>query len=306
MGINPFVPLYLGLDCGGSSCRALVLDDGEDPVFLAQGGSANLLSTRTPTLKKSLARALEGVPEIDAVCACFAGLIDEDRRRQGIELVREFFPAPPLLVEPDYAAALRACTDGTEICVIAGTGSIVCSRLDGALVKSGGGGYLLGDEGSGFRYGRHTLKAYLRDSNEVSAKTREAIERIFHTLEPGQIVGSVYESPAPGALVGSLAASLFRDAEQRFPYARHAIHAECRMLAEIVVGHRARYCPTARRIGLAGSVWKKAIVRESFADAMNELTQTDIELMKTEMPPVRGAALLARDFYRGNLKSKPI
>ncbi len=302
------MPLYLGLDCGGSSCRALVLDDGEEPVFLAQGGSANLLSTRTQTLRRSLQRALEGVPEIDVVCACFAGLIDEERRLQAQFLIREFFPETPLIVEPDYAAALRACTEGVDMCVISGTGSIVCSRLEGKLVKSGGGGYLLGDEGSGFRYGRHTLKAYLRDPSEVSDKTREAVNRIFHTSDPAQITALVYESPAPGALVASMAASLFRDAELRFPYARQAVHSECRALAEIVVGHRARYCPTTRKIGLAGSVWKKGIVRESFSDGMNELTQTDIELARSEIPPVRGAAMLARDYYRNSLtlKSKTI
>ncbi len=295
------MPLYLGLDCGGSSCRALVLDESEEPVFLAQGGSANLLSTRTATLRRSLERALTGVPKVDAVCACFAGMIGEEQRRQGHALIEEFLGPDkkrPMLIEPDYAAALRACPGGVEVCVIAGTGSIVCSRHDGRLVKSGGGGYLLGDEGSGFQYGRRALSSYLRDVQSVSVGTGQAIFRIFHTSDPVEITARVYDSPAPGALIASLSSSLFRDAEARLPYALEGIRAECQELAGVVLRHIQTYCPQAATVGLAGGVWKKSLVRNAFFDALNQIAQTDIVVVKSEMPPVRGAALLARDFAR--------
>lgn len=295
------MPLYLGLDCGGSSCRALVLDESEEPVFLAQGGSANLLSTRSQTLKRSLERALEGVPEVDIVCACFAGLISEEQRQKAETLVREILPSPRLILEPDYAAALRAQHEGTEVCIIAGTGSIVCSRVDGKLRKSGGGGYLLGDEGSGFRYGRRVLVAHLRNPEATSDRTKDAIHRIFQSLDPAEITAKVYESSAPGALVASLAASLFRDAEARLPYAKTAIFEETKRLAEIVKDHVDRYPPKSMTFGLAGSVWKKGLVRESFIASLHSLIDDEVTVTKSEMPPVRGAALLARDYFKGEV-----
>lgn len=292
------MPLYLGLDCGGSSCRALVLDDGDEPVFLAQGGSANLLSTRSQTLHRSLQRALEGAPTVDIACACFAGLISEEQRLKAERLVREFVPEAPLILEPDYAAALRACPEGTEICVIAGTGSIVCSRAGGVLRKSGGGGYLLGDEGSGFRYGRRTIIAFLRDPGSVSERTREAMAKIFQSEAPGEIMAKIYESNAPGALVASLAASLFRDADTRVPYAEAAIREETDALADIVKVHIDRYPPSRLTFGLGGSVWKKGLVRDAFVAALQSRLPEPITVAKSELPPVRGAALLARDNYR--------
>lgn len=295
------MPVYLGLDCGGSSCRALALDDGDEPVFLAQGGSANLLSTRPQTLHRSLERALTGVPEVDIVCACFAGLINAEQRDRALELIKEFLPAPRVVVEPDYAAALRACVEGTEVCIIAGTGSIVCSRSEGALRKSGGGGWLLGDEGSGFRYGRRALLAYVREPSSVSERTRDAVDRIFQTADPSEVVAKVYQSPAPGALVASLAASLFRDADTRLPYAINGIAEETKALAEIVFRHIERYPPRKLTFGLAGSVWKKGLVRDAFVASLQAMVKAEISIAKSEMPPVRGAALLARDYFNGEV-----
>jgi len=298
------VPVYLGLDCGGSSCRALALDDGDEPIFLAQGGSANLLSTRPQTLHRSLERALQGVPQVDVVCACFAGLINAEQRDRAHDLVREFLPTAKIFVEPDYAAALRACVPGTEICVIAGTGSIVCSRQNGRLRKSGGGGWLLGDEGSGFRYGRRALLAYLRDPDKVSKRTREAVFKIFQATDPAEVTAKVYQSPAPGALVASMAASLFRDADTRYAYAVEGIAQETEALVSVVMDHIRRFPPETLAFGLAGSVWKKAMVRDSFIATLRDKVGREITVAKSEIPPVRGAALLARDYFNGEVNQE--
>jgi N-acetylglucosamine kinase-like BadF-type ATPase len=292
------VPIYLGLDCGGSTCRALALDDSGEPVFLAQGGSANLASTPEATLERSLRRALEGLPPVDFVCGCFAGLISESRREQAERLLRRFIPEPtPLRLEPDFAAALRACPTGTDVCVIAGTGSVVCSQHQGGeWVRSGGGGYLLGDEGSGFRYGRAGIRQFVRDPHQGSEHLQETIAKLFRTEDPNEVVAAVYTGTSPAALVAGVATAVFHDAERKLPYALAIVDQETSDLAEIVIAHCRRFLPghDAPQIGLAGGTWKKRVVRDAFTEKFAKFLPS-ARVVRSEMPPAHGAALLAME-----------
>lgn len=286
--------LYLGLDCGGSSCRALVLDDAFEPVFLSQGGSANLSTTPEAVLDRSLHRALEGLPPVDYTCACFAGMISEERRQQAEALLRPLIGQGPLWIEADYVAALRAAPEGTDACVIAGTGSVVCSWVDGRVQRSGGGGYLLGDEGSGYRYGRAALRSFLRDPAGASDTLRYAISMTFRTIEPSEVIAALYGASAPAAMLASLATAFSQDVAAHVPYAGAALTEESLMLAQTVHEHLLRWSPAvaAGQVALAGGLWKRAIFRDAFATALHSL-RPEATVAKSTQPPVRGAAMLA-------------
>lgn len=297
------MPIYLGLDCGGSSCRALALNEESEPVFLAQGGSANLTSTPEATLIRSLSRALENLPPPDYVCACFAGLQMSDQIPRAEQLLRKYIGDAPLRVEPDYAAALRACPEKTTVCVISGTGSIVCSRLqDNTLVRSGGGGYLLGDEGSGFRYGRAAILSYLRTPEASSDVLKDTLEKLFSTLDPQEITRRTYESMSPAALIAGAASALIKDAEHGISYAVETVKSETAQIAETVSTHIRKFHISEPQplIGLAGSVWKKRVIRESFQRTLSELVP-NVECARSEFPPAKGAALLAMEMDKNKL-----
>lgn len=288
--------LYLGLDCGGSSCRALVLDDDLEPVFLAQGGSANLASTPEHVLDRSLQRALEGLPSVDYVCACFAGLISASRLAQAEAILRPLIGTARLWLEPDYVAALWAAPPGTDVCVIAGTGSVVCSWVEGRVERSGGGGYLLGDEGSGFDYGRAALRHFLAAPLVASPSLRHAVSMTFRCDEPEEVRATLYGAAAPAAMLASLATAFGQDALAGEPYAVTHLTSQSRILAEIVVSHLDRWHPerSEAQIALTGGLWKRAVFRDAFAGALEAL-RPGLRVVKSAQPPVRGAALLARD-----------
>lgn len=291
------MPIFLGLDCGGTACRALALDEHLEPVFLAQGGSANLASTPEATLDRSLSRALEGLPHVDRVCACFAGLVSPEQRQRAEALVRRHIPDTPIRVEADYAAAWRASPEGTTVCVIAGTGSCLSSRrTDGSFVKSGGGGYLLGDECSGFRLGQAAIRSYVRNPAEASPYLCQLIHRTFGTSDPGEVTTAVYQSSLPAALIASLASAFFRDVESGVPYAVRSLTQEAAAMADIIVQHLNEFHPNLEEatVALAGSVWKKKSAREALGEAVR-LRRPAIRVVRSEMPPARGAALLAME-----------
>jgi len=66
------------------------------------------------------------------------------------------------------AASLGTC-DG--IAVIIGTGTIALSQKDGQLLRTGGYGYLFGDEGSGFAIGKDAIVAALKDESGYGKST---------------------------------------------------------------------------------------------------------------------------------------
>lgn len=287
------MPVYLGLDCGGSSCRAMAIDDTGAVVFRGQGGSANVATTPEPILRRSLERALEGLPKVNRVFGCFAGLIDDVGRARATAVLQSLVPDAQVSVEADFAAAFRSCPDGTTACVIAGTGSIVCSRVGGRLVKSGGGGYLLGDEGSGFRYGLAALKHFIQEPESATPSMLEALAEVIGTTVPAEATMRIYQTTRPAALLSRLTGALVADAAAGQDYAHAAIVREAGELAQQVVRHLDRHHPEVevRQVGIVGGVWRHSEIREAFFNSM----PAGVTIVRPQIPPVHGAALLAKE-----------
>lgn len=291
--------VFVGLDCGGSSTRVLAVAEDGTRLFQGSSGAANLVSTHPDKLRSHLRRAAEGCPTPHAVCGCFAGLIDEEQRNQAVSLLREIFPTARLRAEPDYVAALYASTPGTDICVVAGTGSLVTSRLASEVVKSGGGGYLLGDEGSGFRLGCAALRHYLADPATASPALRQAVEDAFHTAVESKIVSAVYQAPSPGGLIARIAKALGPDLASGLPYASAILDAELPPLAAVVRRHISLNHPnkTQMKICLAGGIWKlsKQISGRFHEFLKAEMPNIAFELVRIARAPQEGAVELAKE-----------
>lgn len=296
--------VYVGLDCGGSSSRVLATDENGNVLFQGQAGAANLLSTPEPRLRKNLSFAIQGCPRADYVCGCFAGLINQEVREKGEEILRGLFVNAAVRAEPDYTAALYASAPETDLCVIAGTGSLVCSRKDGGVVKSGGRGYILGDFGSGFQFGRDALIHYLDGPQQASPSLRRAVTELFGTDEEGAIVAAVYRSSTPAGLLGKLAKVVGNDARNGEKYAIASVDKHMAQLVEVVRRHIHEYIPSADNlhVSLAGGVWKvAAIFRDQFGQMLgNAFPEREVTTYRIARPPLYGAVELAKELRIGH------
>lgn len=296
------MPILLGLDCGGSSTRAVAIDGRGAVLHQNQSGSANLASTPEFRIRRNLAHATQGRPDPDAVCACFAGLLTEDDRSRALGYLRDLFPSARLRAEPDYAAALFACSDETDVCVIAGTGSLVCSSDGSQILKSGGRGYLLGDPGSAFRYGRDALLQFLDNPKAAGVHLAGAIERYFGAASEAELVSRLYRAPSPPALLAKLARVVAQDAREGHAYALKSLERNSGELASVLKDHCCRHLRNQRivRVGLTGGLWKvSSQFGEAFARALEpETTEYRLERMTTA--PVYGALRLAKEIVDGD------
>lgn len=280
------------------------MDDAGTVLFQGQSGAANLVSTPEGRLRRNLTNAAKGCPKPDFVCGCFAGLISSQTRERGLGILADTFGVPATFrAEPDYTAALYASPEA-DICVISGTGSLVCSRNNGQIVKSGGRGYILGDEGSGFSFGRDALMHFLKHPEDSTPYLRDQIEDVFGSLDESVLVTGVYKAPSPATILARLVKAVGHDAADGQPYAVESVQKHMADLAHLVCTHVKRNHRHADRlsISLAGGVWKaSAQFKEAFlVHLKSELPLVEWEMHRLLRPPLYGAVELAKELNHGN------
>jgi glucosamine kinase len=157
---------YLGIDGGGTGCRAAVA--GADGLVLGEGagGPANVFSdpegARASVLDAATAAlAAAGVGAGLGEVVAVLGLAGANVRGRAAR-VAEGLPFARVRVVSDALISARGAL-GAEDGVIAamGTGSVFAAQRDGAVRTIGGWGFLLGDQASGARLGRSLLEAAL-------------------------------------------------------------------------------------------------------------------------------------------------
>jgi N-acetylglucosamine kinase-like BadF-type ATPase len=268
------VSAFLGVDGGGSASRLHWC--GGDPIVHAvrTRGPLNLTTLSPHEWRATVDELLVGIPEPTAATFCVAGMRSASSRAALVDHVRGWFPATPVRAEPDFVAALGCFDQPVAACVVAGTGSIVCSR-DGAgeVVTSGGEGPGAGDRGSAFRLGERGLACGWVATRRPSAQRRD-------------------RSPAE---VAALAPLLTRAADADDPIARREVADEMTQLARLTASHLRRHAVVGSLpVGLVGSVWKSHAARFAFERALHRL-RPGVGVLSAVRRPVDAALALARE-----------
>ena len=161
--------LFLGVDGGQSSTRAVIGDQTGRVLSRSTGAPCNrategageerLAGTVRGLLRSALSGA--GLPAstgFESACFGMSGGADDKRA-----LLASIAPADRVEVINDAEAALEGATGGGPgTVVIAGTGSIALARDEaGNTARSGGWGYMFGDEGGAFDIVRQALRKAL-------------------------------------------------------------------------------------------------------------------------------------------------
>lgn len=204
----------LGIDAGGTKTVCQLAD--EDGVILAESRStgANLQAVGELQVEKVLHEVMEAalgersiIP--DAICLGIAGVDRPDDAAIVRGIMKRIGYKARVLVVNDALVALEAGAPGQPgVVIISGTGSISYGRNEaGQAARSGGWGYVLGDEGSGYWIGRAALRAVLRAADQrgkATALTPLLLEH-FGVDRPQGLIHEVYHSNLKPAAIGALA-----------------------------------------------------------------------------------------------------
>ncbi len=143
--------------------RARGLSGPSNPMRVGFGGAFAAVCEAGRTAVHNAALSPE---DISAVCAGLAGTAQPESEQKMKRLLAEEYPGKVVRVCTDLDLTLEATGCGRAIVLLAGTGSAAVGRdLDGQIVRVGGHGPLLGDEGSAYDVGRRAAIAALRESD---------------------------------------------------------------------------------------------------------------------------------------------
>jgi N-acetylglucosamine kinase-like BadF-type ATPase len=304
-------PLYVGIDGGGTRARAVAIDpDGR--VVARREGAAGIVHPSDPCAAAEaaarLARAVledaaaagagggDLVRRAAALCCGLAGAgRAQEREAVRVGLMLEDVAARVHVVGDAEPALEDAFGAGAGILLIAGTGSIAWARTaDGRVVRVGGWGQLLGDEGSGYDVGLQALRAVARAADGRAAPT--ALTGIVlegtDCRAPEDLIR--FAAGAAKADIAALAPVVLDCAAGGDPAARAIHRAAVDALVELVTTVASRAGLHAPRLAFTGGLLAPgAPLRAAVADLLLQALP-GTSLHTGDVDAARGAALMAR------------
>ncbi len=275
--------LFLGVDGGQSSTKALIGDETGRILGAGSGGPCNHAAAAEgrARLERGLGESLSAAclaagldartVRFEAACFGMSGGPDDKR-----EIVAGIVKAERLMVTHDAAIALAGATEtGQGIIVIAGTGSMAYGRnADGRTARAGGWGHIFGDEGGAFDIVRRALRASLRMEEGWGPATelRPALLEATGALDANAALHLFYADSWPRDRVASLASVVDLVAVEGDLVARSVLIGSADELAALahIVQNLVWEHGAAPEVAYTGGVFRSPVVAERFVADVEE------------------------------------
>ena len=267
--------LVLAVDGGGTRTRASIVD-GEQVLAHAESGSIKRLRVGAEVAEENLRAVLNDVyaqAGIAAVRAASVGVASATMpgTTEWITAVLKDFNAELTEVVGDEVIALDAAFHGGPgILQIAGTGSNTIGRApDGSRETAGGWSSHLGDEGSGYWIGLHSVRRALKAfDREQPSQVLKRVGEIWGTPNLDDLVNLGDSTPGPD--FAALAPAIHELSEAGDPVAIEVWKQAAADLVEFVLLVRAKLLRKHKIAGEVPVAWtggiieKMTLVREAF------------------------------------------
>lgn len=291
---------YLGIDGGGSKTTAVICDEKLNLISRFIGESINFNSVGMDEARKNLKATVDGALKGKDIKlnAAFIGMsaiaerADDDFTKK---LCEGIIDCENITMDSDVYIGLEAMRcDGAAAMVISGTGSMAVGRLsDGKIIHTGGWGYILGDEGSGYAIAIDALKAAICGYEGSAPETAltEAFMEYYQIDDMIKLIDIFYDPPMPRSKIAKLAPVIFRCAEND-TVANSIIKNHAKLLADTVCA-LLKKMSSGTPLGLWGGIFENyAMFRDVFSSLVNaSFPETKISIL--EYAPEYGAVIAA-------------
>lgn len=265
----------------------------------AQEGAARMAESLRAAIRGAFGAANLPVQAVRAVGMGLSGIEGSTAPEAATarNILREILPTEQVWVENDGVAALMGAHLGAAgAIVISGTGSILVGlRQDRQLVRVGGWGWLVGDEGSAVWLGMAAVRAVFHALDGVGAPTAltAALLPYFGASDVRALKRLVYATDFGARGFAALAPLVGEAAAAADDVAQSILAEGAAALAQAVGAlHRQMdFGEQALPLALIGGVWDHIFgMRATFTKALGKLP---IRLSAPALPPIYGAALAA-------------
>jgi glucosamine kinase len=308
------VPYYLGIDGGGTKTTCAVGDESH-LLASATAGPSNVVRVGEVQARESLQQSVRqacagaGITPAQVARTCVGG--SGAARPELAEMVRRCLAeilATPIEVVGDMQIALEAAFDrGSGVVVIAGTGSIAYGRdQQGKMVRAGGWGFAIGDEGSAHWIGRTAVSAVLRASDRCEASEREASEKDFAHAPMAAALCKAWGVPLlqdlaraansiPPPNFAALCPAVFASEDEIATQVLTGAGRELAEVAAVAIGRLfAKDQTDPVPVAMTGGVFRHSTrVREVFYNELRKI-EPRAQVLSQVVDPVEGALRMAR------------
>jgi glucosamine kinase len=307
--------IILGIDGGGSSTRAVLVDMSGEVIGTGESGPSNYQAVGIEGAGESIRQAVEqawrrGGRQPESATAAFlgmAGVVSEIDRNviAGIASALELAPAGRIGIDHDLRTALAGGLGGREgIVLIVGTGSSCYGRRnDGSSWRSGGWGHLLDDVGSGYWLGLQGLIAVSRaaDGRGTATSLTDSLLDTIKITDVQELLHTVH-NVLSRADIAALAPLVVQAANSGDHAAFEILRLGTEELARMVQA-------VAQQLGwISGNVECAVVGGLTGSDAyLAEIVSTigkrasNVQVVEPMLSPVLGAAVLGVEIAGGDV-----
>lgn len=293
---------YLGVDGGGTRTTAAVADANGNVLAKADGKSINYNSVGIERARSNMREIVLWLCEAcgaDRFAAAFIGMSAISERADEKETERfagGIIPADKIIMDSDVYIALSALDERGECAVvISGTGSMAAGRTKGgAIIHTGGWGYILGDEGSSYAIALDALKAAIRGYEKSAPETllTDALKEHCGVSDYLELLDIFYDPPMERSEIARFTVKVFECAENGDTVANEILKNNAAQLAKTAAAllSQLENCDT---LGVWGGVFENhenylEMFRQSVRESFPRLT---VGLLC--VPPYVGAVMAA-------------
>ena len=303
--MNALSGYLLGLDGGGTKTVVNIADIQGKVLKTFTGGAINIngeseknVAENFSEIFKTAQSAGYAAEACRGLCIGTAGISNPKVQPLVTRIVQQaWYPVTPLVVG-DHQTALAGAINGTVgIILIAGTGSI-CYGVNGVgeEKRTGGFGYLIDDEGSGYAIGRGILQAIVR-AYDTRQDATLLTELVFHKLgitTVQDLTGFLYNETINKRELAALAPCLPTACEQGDRAALSIVEYAVAELVSMVTPVAGKLNLMQSELATAGSILLKDIfIRTAFITRLAAFCP-ELTCITPRQDAAYGAVLLAK------------
>lgn len=233
---------FLGLDGGGTKTTVLVGDENGNVLHKTVGNTINYCAVGMQQARDNMKAMLNavanetGITHFAGVCIGMSALFGRASEEETAAFCDGIFSSDKIIMDSDLYIALAATGEkGAAAVGICGTGSMTCGRTeDGQIITKGGYGYLLGDEGSGFRIAQEGLFEAVRAAEQSGEKTTllQAALDFWGVKTAPQLIDVFYDPPMERNQIAKFAPCVIKEAENGDATAMQVVRRQASLFAD--------------------------------------------------------------------------
>ena len=293
-----------GIDGGGTRSRLAVVDEQGRRVFEASGGMTNLYAGSAEEVARNLRQLLETASKtfpLHGGCIGSAGLGRTREKEIFMQMMQQILPGVPLYLCSDGELLLVGGLASLEgYALISGTGSLALSRaMDGTIQRSGGYGYLLGDEGSAYWIAHQALARSLRskEGRDLPSTMLPALLKACSLGKSEDLIAYVHHT-ANKADIANLAPLVTEFAIAKDPLALAILKQAVQELIALLSAVQNPEIRTNELVTAGGVLEHDPIIRPAFEQTL-QTALPEVRIIKARGTALDGACLLSRSHVSG-------